>query len=228
MIVFINILYTCLETTNAIMLIKSNADIVSMTDNLTHMFTHLQSSYKLYTLMLNFDKISNWSKVMQTDVFKYKSCPGFYPQKIIKDYVKRANFVAICLAVLCSVVIGIYTIAGIFSKKTMYYDDYNQTKFMRKMPYRMYFPYDTNIRPFYDLTFFYQTFSIYMNAILLSGFDGVLTVHWFFTRKITFNLHFLAFCWVGYNELVPFKNLESSPVQYQEESNLRNQIKRKS
>lgn len=55
----------------------------------------------------------------------------------------------------------------------MYFDDLNQTRFIRKIPYNMYFPYDTNIRPVYDFTFIYQTFGIYLNAVLLTGFDGV-------------------------------------------------------
>lgn len=227
MIVFINIVYTCLETSNAIILIV-NKDLDSLTDNMTHMFTHLLSSYKLYTLMTNYTKITNWCKVMETDVYKYKSCPGFYPQKLVKEYAKRVTFISICLGCFCTGVITSYTIRGIITKKILYYDDFNQTRFIRKIPYHMYFPYDTNIRPVYDFTFIYQTFGIYLNAVLLTGFDGVMseTVLKRFFLKITLKIS--DFRRIDDNEFMPFKNPESSSVEYQEKSNIRNKIERKS
>lgn len=57
----------------------------------------------------------------------------------------------------------------------MYLDEFNQTQYIRHVPYQMYFPFDTNNRPVYDLTFLYQTYCISMNAVLLTGFDGVNT-----------------------------------------------------
>lgn len=76
----------------------------------------------------------------------------------------------------CTISIGSYTVRGIVSKKQMYLDEFNQTQYIRKIPYYMYFPFDTNNRPVYDLTFLYQTYCISMNAVLLTGFDGVNTI----------------------------------------------------
>lgn len=88
------------------------------------------------------------------------------------------------------------------------------------MPYYMYFPFDTNNRPVYDLTFLYQTYCISMNAVLLTGFDGVLNYILFKKKSKLIFKKIPDYCWTNDYELMSFKDIKSSPAKYQEKSNL--------
>lgn len=69
MIVFSSIIYTIIETGYAYPLFRAK-NYEALLDNMTHLFTHLLSSYKLYALMLHFDKIKHYCQIFETDVFK--------------------------------------------------------------------------------------------------------------------------------------------------------------
>lgn len=69
MIVFSSIIYTIIETGYAYPLFRAK-NWVALLDNMTHMFTHLLSTYKLYALMLHFDRIKYYCQIFETDVFK--------------------------------------------------------------------------------------------------------------------------------------------------------------
>lgn len=69
MIIFSSIIYTIIETGYAWPLFREKK-YEALLDNMTHMFTHLLSTYKLYALMLHFDKIKHYCQIFETDVFK--------------------------------------------------------------------------------------------------------------------------------------------------------------
>lgn len=142
------ITYTVTEVIN---LYLSLDDLTKLSDASFLFLTHMTQLFKLYYFVVNYEKILTLVNSLNREIFKPRNIVQWKMLKTTMSYSKNLYKIYIAMCAACVLLWGVFPII-------------DKTEDGIELPLAAWYPFDTNNSPIFEFIYFYQIFSVLMDA----------------------------------------------------------------